>query len=623
MTGQASHFAWKRNFFAGSCVAMALGALACTGQIGSGGSPSSGTGGAGSDPMTNPPGGTGGGTGAGTGGRPGGTGAGMGTGTGGGTGAGTGGSSGTGGAGAGTGGSSALTLDNGRTVIRRLNRTEYNLTVRDLLGTSMTPGDNLPAEPATDLFDTLGEFLDVAELQAETWEGAASALAAELFALPTTDPKRTKVFVCTLTTGAEATCARKILTTFARRAFRRPPAAAEIDSLMALIDKVRAGGTYNDGLQAAITAILLSPHFLYKEETSMGLAANAAAKPLNAYELATRLSYFLWSSMPDDALSASADSGKLVSDAELSAQVDRMLADAKAVTLTSNFARQWLTLYRLDPGISFDAKLFPAFNDDLRASAQQETATFFSHLISDNLPIPTLINADFTYANARLAKHYGLTSGAPTGTALARVSLAGTPRAGVLTQASYLMGNAHPDVTSPVQRGKWILERILCSPTPPPPMNVNTAFTAPDTVGLTARAQLEMHRADAVCASCHNFLDPLGVGLENFDAIGAYRTTDNGAPVDAHGMYPGSGGTFSSGAELAKLISQDARYPTCVTKNLLTYGAGRSFAASDALAYARGISERAMAAGGGNWRSWLSMIVSSDAFRTNRPDDPQ
>ncbi len=194
--------------------------------------------------------------------------------------------------------------------------------------------------------------MGISEGQAEELEGAASALSAELFALPATDPKRTKVFVCTLTTGAEATCARKILTTFARRAFRRPPATAEIDSLMALIDKVRVGGTYNDGLQAAITAILLSPHFIYKEETSVGVASNAAAKPLNAYELATRLSYFLWSSIPDDALSASADSGKLVSDPnELAAQVDRMLADPKAVTLTSTFARQWLTLYRLDAGL--------------------------------------------------------------------------------------------------------------------------------------------------------------------------------------------------------------------------------------------------------------------------------
>ena len=246
------------------------------------------------------------------------------------------------------GATTSLTLDSGRTVVRRLNRTEYNFTVRDLLGTSSTPGDALPADQTDDGFDTVGESLSVSPLFLETMEGAASALADELFALPATDPRRTKVFVCTMTTGAEATCARQILTTFARRAFRRPPATAEIDSLMALVDTVRAGATYNDGLKAAITEILLSPHFLYREETSVGVGANAAAKPLNAFELATRLSYFLWSTMPDDALAASADSGKLTSDpAELPAQIERMLADPKVTALTTSFATQWLTLYRL------------------------------------------------------------------------------------------------------------------------------------------------------------------------------------------------------------------------------------------------------------------------------------
>jgi len=387
---------------------------------------------------------------------------------------------------------------------------------------------------------------------------------------------------------------------------------------MALVDKVRAGGTYNDGLKAAITAVLLSPHFLYKEETSVGVGGTVA-KPLNAFELATRLSYFLWSSLPDDALAASADSGKVVSDpAELPAQVNRMLADPKAAALTASFARQWLSLGRLDaidPQIKVD---YPSYDDDLRASAQQETSTFFSHLISDKLSISTLINADFTYANARLATNYGLTA---TGTALVRVSLAGTPRSGVLTQTSFLMGNAHPDISSPVQRGKWILERLLCSATPPPPNGVITTIAAGPT-GTTGRAVLEAHRADPACGACHNIIDPLGLGLENFDSIGAYRTMDNGAPVDASGTYPG-GATFKSAQELIQLIAQDPRYPACVTRNLLTYGAGRSFAAADAITYAQALAEHAKAAGGSDWPSWISMVASSEAFRTNRPDEAQ
>jgi len=569
MTGQASNLAWKRTWLAGSCFALAFGAFACTGQVESG---SAGTTAAG--PMA--------------------------TGT-----------------ADGPAGAAPLTLDTGRTVIRRLNRTEYNFTVRDLLGTSKTPGDGLPPDPPTDFFDTVGEFLSMSELQLETMETAAGALADELFALPATDPKRTKVFVCTLTTGAESTCARQILTTFARRAFRRPPATAEIDSLMALVDKVRAGGTYDDGLKAAITAILLSPHFLYKAETSVGVGGTTA-KPLNAFELATRLSYFLWSSMPDDTLAASADSGRILSDpAELPAQIKRMLADPKAAALTSSFARQWLSLSRLD-AVDINTTVYPSYDDDLRASAQQETSTFFSHLIADQLPISTLIDADFTYANARLAKNYGLTA---TGTSLVRVSLAGTPRSGVLTQTSFLMGNAHPDVSSPVQRGVWILQRILCAPTQPPPMNVNTTFAAGPT-GTTGRAVLEAHRADANCRSCHGVIDPLGLGLENFDSIGAYRTVDNGAAVDASGTYPG-GATFKNATELIHLIAQDPRYPACVTKNLLTYGAGRSFASADSMSYAQALAEHAKAAGGSDWPSWISMVASSEAFRTNRPDEAQ
>ena len=310
MSGQDSDLAWKRTLLAGACLAMAFGAFACTGYVtrepkpgatnsGTGASGPNGTGATAPDP-------TGTGSTSVTGGGPGGS-----------------------GGAAATGGPpqlTPLTLDGGRTVIRRLNRTEYNLTVRDLLGTSTTPGDALPPDPPTDLFDTVGEFLSVSELQVETLETAAGALADELFALPTADAKRTKVFVCTLATGAEATCARKILTTFARRAFRRPAATAEIDSLMALVDKVRAGGTYNDGLKAAITAVLLSPHFLYRAETSVGVGATGA-KPLNPFELATRLSYFGWSKMPDGALASSASTGNVTPDpANVPAQPNPTLA---------------------------------------------------------------------------------------------------------------------------------------------------------------------------------------------------------------------------------------------------------------------------------------------------------
>ena len=521
----------------------------------------------------------------------------------------------------GTGGTSpsdaAATADQGRTILRRLNRIEYNLTVRDLLGTKTTPGDQLPDDPTVDGLDTVGEYLSLAPLQIEILQGAATQLVDELYARPATDAWRTKVMSCPLAAGAEAICARQILTTFARRAFRRPATGAEIDRLMALVDEARVGGSYDDGVKTALSAVLLSPHFIFREETSVA-PGGAEPKALNAFELATRLSYFLWSTMPDEVLAASADSGKLTSDpAELGAQVERMLKDEKASTLTTHFAYTWLSLNRLKT-VSFDPTVYPSFDEDLRTSAATETATFFSHLISDNLPLSNLIDADFTYANVRLGKHYGITV---TGTGFSRVSLAGTPRAGILGQTSFLMGNAHPDRSAPVLRGDWILSRILCSATPPPPDTVDISTVNQPAPGGSGRHILEEFTKDPSCQSCHQFLNPLGFAFENFDGIGAYRTMDNGVPVDATGTYP-DGTNFKGAVELTKLMGKDPRYPGCVTSKLLTYGVGRTFDGQSGLDYAKAVAARAQAAQQSQWRSWIAMVAKSEAFRTNRPDAP-
>jgi hypothetical protein len=590
MKGHKAYVARRLEISAVARVALAVGALGCVGQVGSGTTP----------PTGNPSGGGPGGSTSGT--------------------AGNGGSSSSGSAGSSVGGAGAaqptpLILDSGRTVIRRLSRTEYSLTVYDLLGTPTSFTDKLPDDTISEGFDAIGQFLAFSPLHAEGMEAAASALIDELFALPSTDARRTKVLSCTLRSGSEATCARQILTAFARRAYRRPAATAEIDGLMALVDKVRTGGTYEEGLRAALTAVLLSPHFLYREETSVGVGAATQAKPLNSFELATRLSYFLWSTMPDDALSASADAGKLAADmSELSAQVDRMLKDPKAAALTTNFATQWLTLYRLDT-VAPDTDVYPGYDDALRVAAQKETTTFVSHLIGDDLPLSTLIDADFTYANARLGRHYGLSV---TGDVMVRVSLTGAPRAGLLTQASFLMGNAHPHRSSPVKRGDWILDRLLCAATPPPPPNVEIPDLPAANAGISGRQFLEQHRKDPLCASCHNIIDPVGLGLENFDAIGAYRTVDSGIQVDASGNYLGT--AFNGAVQLARLVAQDPRFPSCVTKQFLTYGVGRSFSSSAALTYTKALSEHSVAAQQTTWRSWIAMIAASEAFRTNWPE---
>jgi hypothetical protein len=592
MKGHNPHVAWRLDITAVARVALAMGALGCVGQVGNAGPSGGGSGG-------NTPAGAAGITGS----------AGSGTGNG----------SGSAGSTAGGGGSgqpTPLTLDSGRTTIRRLNRTEFSLTVQDLLGTSTSFNDKLPEDATSEGFDTIGQYLTFSPLHAESMEAAATSLIDELFALPSTDARRTKVLPCTLRSGSEATCARQVLTTFTRRAYRRPATTAEIDGLMALIDKVRMGGTYEEGLKAALIAVILSPHFLYKEETSVGLGTATQAKPLNSFELATRLSYFLWSTMPDDALSASADAGKLATDmSELSTQIERMLSHSKAAALTTNFATQWLTVYRLDT-VAPDTDVYPSYDDALRVAAQKETTTFFSHLISDNLPLATLVNADFTYANARLGKHYGLSV---TGDALVRVSLTGTPRAGLLTQTSFLMGNAHPHRSSPVKRGDWILERFLCAATPPPPPNVVIPDLPPANAGISGRKFLEDHRKNPACAPCHNTIDPIGLGVENFDAIGAYRTTDSGVAVDASGTYLGTT-PFNGAIELAQLIAQDARFPMCVTKHLLTYSVGRPFSSGAALTYAKALAEHAVVGQQATWRQWIAMIAASEALRTNWPE---
>ncbi len=508
-----------------------------------------------------------------------------------------------------------LTLDSGPVVMRRLNRVEYNNTVRDLLQTTLRPADTFPTdELSTEGFDTVGQVLDLSPLHTEQFETAAIQLVDELFALPATSPARQKVLVCTPQTGSEAVCGRQILAAFAPRAYRRPVTTAEIDDLMALVTAVNtAGNTYQDALKAGLEAVLLSPHFIFHVENDPAPTVIDAHR-LDDFELATRLSYFLWSSMPDDALTAAASTKLLTQDsAEVGRQIARMLQDPKASALTDHFAAEWLTLQRLD-SLAPNVTTFPAYDDALRTSAQQETGLFFQALVKDNLPLETLLLADFTIANARLATHYGLP--AVAGTGFTKVNLAGTQRVGVLTQASFLMATSHPDRTSPVKRGVWVLERLLCAPPPPPPPNLNIPALVDPPAGATLRQTLEVHRSNPTCAGCHAFFDPIGLGFENYDAIGAFRTLDNGIKIDPTGTL--NGVAFDGPAKLAPVLAKDPRFASCMAQQLLTYAVGRSFAAADGKAYADAVARNAIAQGKGQWRSWIETIAAAEAFQTRR-----
>jgi hypothetical protein len=507
-----------------------------------------------------------------------------------------------------------IVLDSAQAQLRRLNRDEYNNTMRDLLGTATRLADVFPADEISAGFDTIGEYLAFSPLHAEQMETVSGQLVDELFARPASDPIRNKILLCNLQPGAEAPCARQILQAFARRAYRRAPTQAEVDSLMSLVDTTRAGDTYQNGLKAAMQAVLLSPHFIYRVERDT--AHLTTRRPATDDEMASRLSYFLWSSMPDDELFLAADDKSLAGDPTARAhQIERMLADRKAISLVTRFGAEWLKLGRLANPLDVDAKTFPTYDDALRTSASQETLLFFDAMLRDDLPLNALLTGGFTFADARLAKHYGLP---PPGSGFSRVSLAGTPRSGVLTQASVLLGTSLPNRTSPVKRGVWVLEQMLCEDPPPPPPNLTIPPLVVPPAGATIRQTLEAHRANPMCAACHQVTDPIGFGLENFDGIGAYRTMDNGAPVDASGAYDGK--AFVGASELASLLSQDARFAKCVTEQLLTYAVGRSFHDGGAATYAAALAANGLAFGKGTWLTWIENIATSEAFLTRAGD---
>jgi Protein of unknown function (DUF1592)/Protein of unknown function (DUF1588)/Protein of unknown function (DUF1587)/Protein of unknown function (DUF1595)/Protein of unknown function (DUF1585) len=478
------------------------------------------------------------------------------------------------GAGGGTTGAGGATVipfgtDPGRVTIHRLNRAEYNNTVRDLLGTTMRPADAFPPDDLGLGFDNIADVLSLSPVHLSLYQSAAEALVTEALA----GAARAKLVTCDIE-GTGATCARSVLRAFGRSAWRRPVTDAEIDHLMTVVMVARANAdTWEAGLSLALQSMLVSPNFLFRVELDPS-PTSLTPHALTSYEIAARLSYFLWSSMPDAALAAAADAGVLGDKAQLATQVTRMLADPKASALVDNFAGQWLYT-RLVDDVAPDATMFPQFDAPLRDALKQETTLMFQDVIFKGVPADQLLLANYTYANDRLAQHYALPAGTVTGTAMQKVTLpAGSHRGGFLTQGSFLTVTSHPTSTSPVLRGKWILGQLLCQDVAPPP-NAAMAELAPPATGApqTLRQRLEQHHMNP-CAVCHVVMDPLGFGLENYDAVGQYRTTDNGLPVDATGMLP-DGRTFNGAAELESVIAKDPGFASCVTQKLYTYALGR------------------------------------------------
>jgi hypothetical protein len=408
-------------------------------------------------------------------------------------------------------------------------------------------------------------------------------------------------------------CATRIMRSFARRAFRRPVTAAEVAKYVRLVEEAeREEGSLAEGLAVGIQAVLVSPDFLFRIERDR--LGRTPANPITQHELATRLSYFLWSSMPDDALRRAADAGTLRNPNVLASQVRRMLRDPKARALAENFGGQWLQFRALE-STTRDRERFPEFEDYLRFSMRRETAMFVEHIVREDRSILDFLNGRYSFINERLARHYGIPNVA--GPDFRKVDLAGTPRAGVLTQASVLTVSSYATRTSPVLRGKWILENLMNAPPPEPPADVPNLDETAIGSAASLRAQLEEHRKNAICASCHRRMDPLGFGLENFDAVGAWRTMDGNFPIDASGSLP-DGETFTGPDELrAILTDQSVGFARGLTAKLLTYALGRGLERYDTQTV-RAIAAR-LPAQKYRFSALVMEIVTSLPFQSRRP----
>ena len=431
-------------------------------------------------------------------------------------------------------------------------------------------------------------------------------------------PSRRRIFVChPASAKEEEPCARKILTSLGTRAYRRPFTHSDLEPLLAFYRGGEREGGFETGIQKALRAMLVSPDFLFRVENDK----TAAVHPVSDYELASRLSFFLWSSIPDEQLLDLAGQGKLHEPAVLSKQVDRMLDDRRSKAFANNFAGQWLYLRNLTQ-VKPDQDVFPQFDASLAHSFERETQLFFEAVVRENRPVTDLLGADFTFLNQRLAEHYGIKG--VYGSQFRRVVLTDPNRGGLLGQGSILTVTSYPNRTSVVQRGKWVLENLLGSPPPPPPPDIPALEAhAKDGKQLTMRQQMEQHRANPTCAGCHSRMDPIGFSLENYDGIGTWRAKDAGSSIDATGKLP-DGTTFQGPAGLKNLLLTGHRdeFIETLTEKLLTYALGRGLEYYD-LPAVRNIMRNAAAQNkdlsSPTIPALIHSIVESPQFKMRRP----
>jgi hypothetical protein len=426
---------------------------------------------------------------------------------------------------------------------------------------------------------------------------------------------RRRIFLCRpQTRSAERACARRIIDTLARRAYRHPASERDLRPLLSFYEAGRRDGTFDTGIQRALQAVLASPQFVFRVERDPENVPADAPYRITDLELASRLSFFIWSSIPDDELLSMAAEGRLHEPPVLERQVRRMLADPKAGALTANFAGQWLQLRNVR-NVLPNSDEFPDFDDNLRQAFRRETELLFESIVGEDRNVLDLLGADYTFVNERLARHYGIPD--VYGSRFRRVAVRDEARKGLLGHGSVLALTSHAERTSPVVRGKWVLENILGTPPPPPLPDVPALMeNAPGRAPKTMRELLSMHRASPVCASCHRAMDPIGFALENFDAVGAWRTREPGGPIDASGEL--ADGTVVDGVVALRnaLVRRPEVFVTTMADKMLTYAIGRGLQAHDMPAV-RAIVRRA-AANGYRFSSIVLGVASSAPFQMRK-----
>ena len=465
------------------------------------------------------------------------------------------------------------------TPLRRMTRFEYNNTVRDLLGDTTNPADSLPPEEEVAGFNNQAAALTVSDLLAEQYMKLSEAVSVR--ALADLDK---------VTGGCgDATCVRDFIADFGARAFRRPLTEEDIDRLEALYQVALADadmGTHADGVELVLQAILQSPHFLYRPEFGGADPVDGDVVALNSWEMASKLSYMLWNTMPDQALFDAAEAGELSTNEQIADQARRMLGDARAVDAVTNFHRQWLHLTHLDT-LSKNTDVYPLYSDGLRSLWREEVERFIAHVVLEgDGSMKTLLTAPYSFMNAELATLYGddVVGDLPAGEEFQQVDLDPARRGGLLTQGALMAALAKGDQSSPVYRGKFVREQLLCQSLPLPPANLVIVPPELDST-KTTREQFEEIGSNPDCASCHSLMNPVGFAFENYDAIGLWRDTQNGKPIDATGdiiQTDDLDGKVDGAVELGKRLAESEQVATCIASQWFRFSYNRTVTEDDA-----------------------------------------